>query len=127
MTRKPLCERYDLSNPTPLVLVDELPRAGHNDYWSLEHGYVVDLGRGGVFFFRALTPALVFGRAGRMSPNITGYGVMQGAEETLHCRQHGDETVLLHVWPGLDRQPGERAVFEEFAAKVRPESAHWHA
>lgn len=106
----------------------ELPPRANSDHHVVRHGYTVDVG-GSWYFFGDLEPAIVFGRAGRMSLDCRSYGVFRAAHETLYCPQHGDERVLTFVGLQLDRGGDEANLIARFAAGVgeHPESSHWHA
>lgn len=106
----------------------ELPPRGSSDRHVVRHGYAVDAG-GSWYFFTDLEPAIVFGRAARMSLDCRSYGVFRAAHETNHCAQHGDERALIFVGLQVDRGADEADVINRFAAGVaqHPESSHWHA
>ncbi len=76
------------------VACDPLPEELHREDHFIRCGYAVGFGQW--FFFDAREPALVFGRAARMSLGCRAYGVYEAAHETRHCQTHEeDERVLL--------------------------------
>lgn len=106
----------------------ELPPQANSDHRVVRHGYAVDAG--GIWhFFSNIEPAIVFGRAARMSLDCRSYGVFRAAHETYHCPQHGDERALTFVGLQLDRGADEADIIARFAAGVaeHPASSYWHA
>ncbi|MGH3771889.1 MAG: hypothetical protein ACRDRW_10905 [Pseudonocardiaceae bacterium] len=65
--------------------VTVLPCARHAEDWVVVSGYGVGIRGSGLrqtwMFFEYLEPALVFGRAGRMSSDVSSYGVYAAARE----------------------------------------------
>lgn len=132
--RKTLCQLYqpDTTGRLPdghraMAQVEVLPRALHRDDHVIHRGYAVEFGQW--MFFPAIEPALVFGRAARMSLDCSSYGVYEAAQEVKFCDRHGDERVLL-IKSGdrLDRQDNEVELLKRFVQGVKehPWSAHWH-
>lgn len=72
-----------------------LPSAVSRDDKVVARGYVV--GNGQWWFFNAFAPAVAFGRASRMSAEVSGYGVFAAARETSFCPMHGEEERILHI------------------------------
>lgn len=110
--------------------VDSLPRAKHTDSHVIRRGYAV--GIGGALpqlwvFFTDLEPALVFGRAGRMSLDVSGYGVYEAAHELRADERLGRDVQTLYVLRGqsLDRRPDEADAFARWVAGCDPASSHW--
>ena len=112
-------------------IVDSLPPAREQDDWRIEQGFVVRMGGPyclpSLFFFNAKEPALVFGRAARMSQNVSSYGVRRGALERKY-KDGGDERTLYVTGDRLDRSADadEQETFLRFAAGTVPDSSHWH-
>ncbi|WP_424532523.1 hypothetical protein ACOZ38_19845 [Sphaerisporangium viridialbum] len=111
---------------------ETLPRAQHTESHIVVHGYAV--GMGGQLpqmwvFFEHMEPALVFGRAGRMSSyDISGYGVYEAARETRYDQRRRDDVTTLHVnvaADSLDRREGEREVFTRWVRGCDLASAHF--
>jgi hypothetical protein len=79
-------------------------------------------------FFEHLEPAIVFGRAGRMSAcDISGFGVYEAAREVRFDLSESDEEIITLYVTGhaLDRLPGEDEIFARWAGGVRLESVHY--
>ncbi|WP_405149104.1 hypothetical protein OG589_13450 [Sphaerisporangium sp. NBC_01403] len=94
------------------------------------HGYVV--GMDGQLpqmwvFFEHIEPALVFGRAGRMSGyDISGYGVYEAAREVRYDERSQREVHTLYVaGESLDRRDGEAKVFNRWVRGCDPESSQF--
>ncbi len=105
----------------------ELPPESHEEDCIVRHGYAAEAA-GAWYFFGDLEPAIVFGRAARMSLDCRSYNVFQAAHETRHCVQHGDERVLVFIGYQLDRGADEADVIARFAAGIaeHPRSSYWH-
>lgn len=98
-------------------------------------GYAVGLSNtewGGLpqtwIFFEDLEPALVFGRAGRMSRHdISGYGVYAAAREVRYDPAESDEEITTLYVSGrpLDRQLGENEIFGRWTRGVQLKSAYY--
>lgn len=125
---KPICQRYTKGDATSgelgtyyaVVEVDSLPSARRGDDHYITRGFAVNIQTGAPwFFFKALPPALAFGRAARMSANCSGYGVVDAAYETQFCDDHMDETVLM-IGPGMyDRRDDELDQLKLFVQGVK--------
>lgn len=110
--------------------VDELPRKRHVEDHIRNHGYAV--GMSGTLpqtwiFFDDRAPALVFGRAARMSAAIRSYGVYPAAHE-VRWNEHLNRdvfTLYLRQNEGIDRRPDERKDFQRWLDGVDPESSHF--
>jgi hypothetical protein len=79
-------------------------------------------------FFEHLEPAIVFGRAGRMSAHdISGYGVYEAAREVRFDPSESDEQIITLYVSGhaLDLRPGEDEIFARWAGRVRLGSAYY--
>lgn len=78
-------------------------------------------------FFEHLVPALVFGRAGRMSVHdISGYGVYQAAHETRFDFETEDQVTTLYIsGPALHRKAGVDQHFAQWVRGVQPGSAFY--
>lgn len=113
---------------------EALPRHKHTEDHVITRGYAVGMSGNGHglpqmwVFFEDIEPALVFGRAGRMSGgDISGYGVYEAAAEV---RFNGRRDVTtLHVKldqpTSLDRAGGEAEVFARWVAGCDPSSAYF--
>jgi hypothetical protein len=119
------CPNYDR-----VVHVAELPRQVSRDSLKIEHGYAVELG-GSIgeclVFFAHLEPALVFGRAGRMSSgDISSYGVFAAARELRFDERLRRDVVALHITgSNLDRQDDEAEAFRRWIAGTSLASSHY--
>lgn len=138
MSTVPAPECPDCHGPTPnydhIHGATTLPRRTHTNDHVVTPGYAVGMsGVGGQglpqtwVFFEDVEPALVFGRAGRMSGgDISGYGVYEAAAEV---RFNGRRDVTtLHVksdQPSLDRGEGEAEVFARWVAGCDPTSSYF--
>ncbi|MFC9955214.1 hypothetical protein ACFVIN_33165 [Streptomyces prasinus] len=79
-------------------------------------------------FFEDLEPAIVFGRAGRMSMHdISGYGVYTAAREVRFDPAESDDEITTLYLSGrpLDRRPGEKEIFARWARGVQLKSAYY--
>lgn len=133
---KPVCQRFaegesffdnELGRYFAVSCADALPEEFSSDYRFVDRGYAVGIGKW--HFFKALEPALVFGRAARMSPDCHGYGVYAAAEEVMCCHLHNRDEWALHLAGlSLDRKGGEVDAIKRFAqcVKENPDSSHWH-
>lgn len=140
--RRSVCQRYPhqeswagntLGRYFAAVECDPLPRPLHREDHGITHGCAVAAGHW--YFFPAPEPAVVFGRAARMSPDSSYDGVFEAAVETMFCNRHdGDETALLvntrtgRLHGGGPDNDHERALMQRFFEGVQqhPSSAHWH-
>ncbi|GAA4924428.1 hypothetical protein GCM10023334_029120 [Nonomuraea thailandensis] len=108
-----------------------LPRARHTDSHRVRRGYAV--GMAGTLpqmwlFFDHIEPALVCGRAARMSCfDIMGYGVYEGAQEVRFDERLRRDVRTLYVLDGdsLDRHTDEAAAFTRWIAGCDPKSSHF--
>src|SRR5690349_10522192 len=92
-----------------VVSATTLPVEQRTDSCVVSHGYAVEIEPGPWFWFSDLPPALVFGRAARMSAQCSGYGVHRAASQTRFMPGTGTDRRTLHVVQGnLDRQAGEK-------------------
>ncbi|WP_405140678.1 hypothetical protein OG589_27390 [Sphaerisporangium sp. NBC_01403] len=109
-----------------------LPPAKHTDSHIIRHGYAVGMG-GSIpqtwVFFENLEPALVFGRAGRMSSHdIRSYGVYEAARENrFDARGRVDVTTLLVAGKSIDREGDEAEIFRRWVRGCDPESAYYES
>lgn len=73
-------------------------------------------------FFADLEPALVFGRAGRMSSvDIRSYGVYHAVHEVKFDEQSNRDVHTLYLQHGsLERQPDKQEVFQRWLAGTIP-------
>ncbi|MFD6187455.1 hypothetical protein [Streptomyces goshikiensis] len=78
-------------------------------------------------FFEHLEPALVFGRAGRMSIyDISSYGVYRAAREERFDRESEEMITALYVTGrALDREPGEDKHIARWTRGVQHDSAYY--
>lgn len=89
---------------------ESLPRAKRTESHIIVRGYAV--GMAGQLpqmwvFFDQLEPALVFGRAGRMSGyDISGYGVYEAAREIRYDARRSEDVTTLHVGPNTNPSLG---------------------
>lgn len=114
----------------------ELPAVEHTDARHVIHGYLVRLGshlgaHQRWFFFGHLEPALVFGRAARMSASVSSYGVHAAATEAHQDPANPTRditTIHVRTGTGLDRADDELQHFDRWlrATRARPESSHYH-
>jgi hypothetical protein len=107
-----------------------LPRNLRTDGCVRRRGYAVGMAgaiRQTWVFFADLEPALVFGRAGRMSSvDIRSYGVYPAAHEVKFNDQDNRDvrTLYLHH-DSIDRQPDEQQVFQRWLAGTVASSSHF--
>ncbi|MFF2226897.1 hypothetical protein ACFVV7_26685 [Streptomyces globisporus] len=111
-----------------------LPEEQHEDQQRVLHGFATGFASSAEpglaqtwVFFEHLEPALVFGRAGRMSVyDITSYGVYTAAREERFDHGSGRQVTTLHVaGRALDREPGEGKHFVRWARSVESVSAFY--
>ncbi|MDW4912625.1 hypothetical protein [Streptomyces californicus] len=111
-----------------------LPEEQHEDQQRVLHGFATGFASSAEpglaqtwVFFEHLEPALVFGRAGRMSVyDITSYGVYTAAREERFDHGTGRQVTTLHVaGRALDREPGEGKHFVRWARSVESDSAFY--
>jgi hypothetical protein len=96
--------------------VETLPSPRRSDDCVKTRGYAVQFSgpaRHGVpscwVFFTDREPALVFGRAGRMTDHINGYGVHEAVHEFRYDDRRRDHIATLYVTTDrIDGQPDER-------------------
>jgi hypothetical protein len=109
-----------------VVSATTLPVAQRTDSRVVSHGYAVQLEPGPWFWFSDLPPALVFGRAARMSAQCSGYGVHHAAHEIRSVPSKGTDRRTLYVIGGnLDRQAGEKEQLQLWVDGVDDRSSHW--
>jgi hypothetical protein len=111
--------------------VDTLPRARRTDGLVIRRGYAVGMD-GEIpqmwLFFDHIEPALVCGRAARMSiGDITGYGVYEAAQELRFDPRRRRDVSTLHVRTGdvFDRCPDEKEAFTRWVAGCDHTLSHW--
>lgn len=113
--------------------VTELPRARHSDSHVVVHGYAVGFGGSGglpwtMVFFADLEPAIVFGRAARMSAyDISTYDVSEAAREQRYDEFLHRDVVTLYLKAGseLRDHPNERPILERWVRGCHPNSAYY--
>jgi len=111
----------------------EFPKRRHGYTGYVLHGYVVELGTLGTFFYTALEPALAFGRAARQSfGSVTTYSVEQAALRVRwNERLRRDVRTLYIGGDQLDRRPeeqdsdAERVQLRRWADHVNPHYSSW--
>jgi hypothetical protein len=118
--------RYDHIHNT----VAELPPAWRAEEHLVVHGYAVELAGQGLertwVFFADLEPALVFGRAGRMSSiDISSYGVFPAARECRYLEGRGDVVTLYTGRDRVDRRDDEAQAFDRWLAGTSRRSSHY--
>lgn len=107
-----------------------LPRTPTTDGCVRRRGYAVGLS-GSIeqtwVFFADLEPALVFGRAGRMSSvDIRSYGVYHAVHEVKFDERSDRDVRTLYVQHGsVDRQPDEHDAFTRRLAGTTSSSSHF--
>jgi len=126
--RSPFDNRLDAGRYLAAAECDPLPEGLHREDHIIRRGYAVGFGQW--VFFTAREPALVFGRAARMSLDCHAYGVYEAAHETRHCQIHAqDERVLLvNLTASLSRADDEVDDLKRFVQGVKehPWSSTWH-
>jgi hypothetical protein len=108
--------------------VESLPRARHTDIHEIVSGYAV--GMGGPLpqtwvFFKDIEPAIVFGRAARMSDEVSTYGVYEAAREvryTEHLRRD-TRTLLVNFDADIRDHETERPHLERWVQGCSPRYA----
>jgi len=122
----------DHGNYDHIHKVTALPPAKRGDSCIIRRGYAV--GMDGVrlpqvwVFFDRIEPALIFGRAGRMSiGDIGGYGVYEAAQEVRFDARRRRDVLTLYVdmRESLDRRDDEAAAFARWVAGCDPRSSHF--
>lgn len=114
--------------------VEVLPRPRRRDDHIIVHGYAVGFaGFSGLpqtwVFFEDLEPAIVFGRAARMSGyDVNHYGVTEAAREA-RWKQHRGDVVTLYLKAGshLRDHPNEKPILERWVRGCNPKSAYFEA
>lgn len=109
----------------------QLPRAARTDSHQVTRGYAVGIS-GRVpqvwVFFDHLEPAVVFGRAGRMSgTDIVSYGVYEAAHELLYDDDLARDISILYVDLDADLRDHqtERPILERWLRGTHPSSARF--
>ncbi|MFE2540996.1 hypothetical protein [Actinacidiphila glaucinigra] len=107
-----------------------LPPARDADNHQVVHGYAVGMGGPRLpqlwMYFEDLAPAVVYGRAARMSPDVRGYGIYHAAREERVDWDAERRVITLHVTGRfLDRQAGEADILQEWIRGVVPKSAYF--
>lgn len=115
-----------------------LPPAKRSDSLIIRRGYAVGIAGVGSgipqtwVFFEHREPALVFGRAGRMSSHdIASYGVYEAARENRFDARRRDDVTTLYVGPDVfppwDQGPnvGETADFLRWVDGCKPGSSQY--
>ncbi|MFB4273054.1 hypothetical protein [Nonomuraea sp. GTA35] len=112
--------------------VKTLSPAKRTDGHIVRRGYAVGMSGPAIdqlwVFFDYIEPALVFGRAGRMSiAEISGYGVYEAAQELRFDRRLRRDVHTLHVLDGdsLDRHTDEAVAFTRWVAGCDPKHSHF--
>ncbi|MGW0604091.1 hypothetical protein [Streptomyces sp. NPDC002640] len=134
----PACTNWAYASSQPnydhIHAVRALPDEDHEDTHLVLHGFATGFASESVpglaqtwVFFEHLEPALVFGRAGRMSVHdITSYGVYRAAREIRFDDDTGRQVTSLYVTGRkLDRETGEEKHFTRWTRGVKPDSAHF--
>lgn len=119
---------YDHVHPA-----DELPRPRRSENRIVRHGYAVGFaGNTGLpqtwVFFADLEPAVVFGRAARMSvTDVNSYGVVEASRENRWNEDLVRDEVTLHLKHGSDLRdhPSEKPILERWVQGCRPGSAYY--
>ncbi|KOU08306.1 hypothetical protein ADK86_04145 [Streptomyces sp. NRRL F-5755] len=99
----------------------------------MKHGYAVGFaGNSGLpqtwIFFADLEPAVVFGRAARMSAfDVNHYGVSEAAGETRYTERLGRDVVTLHLKQDshLRDHDNEMPILKRWVRGCRPDSAYY--
>jgi len=133
--RCPECVRT-VDGPFPnydhVHMVRALPRRRRSDAHVIIRGYATDIG-GAVghlwVFFEDVEPAVVFGRAGRMSGyDIKGWGVHEAAREARFDPRSGADVVTLYVNLEVrlrDDTSAERRMLERWVRGCDPQSSYY--
>jgi hypothetical protein len=108
-----------------LRIEDIFPRRKHQHGWVIDHGYAVQHDDGEWFYFLAIEPALAYGRAGRMSVDISSYGVHKAAREIRWDERRGIDILRLHVGENIDRGPDEMNHLHAWVKGINAKSSHW--
>ncbi|GAA5602415.1 MULTISPECIES: hypothetical protein [Streptomyces] len=122
----------------PRHSVDRLPSPQYTDDHIVRRGYVVDFaghaGGAGLprswVFFADREPAVVFGRAARMSGyDVSHYAVLEAARENRWNERASTDVVTLYVKGGSDlrNHTAERLLLERWVRGCRPDSASYEA
>ncbi|OKJ92677.1 hypothetical protein AMK26_34515 [Streptomyces sp. CB03234] len=112
---------------------EKLPRARCTDAHIVKHGYAVGFaGNRGLpqtwIFYADLEPAVVFGRAARMSVfDVNHYGVTEAARETRWTERLHRDVVTLHLKQDSDLRDhdDEMPILKRWVRGCRPDSAHY--
>ncbi|MEI7030700.1 hypothetical protein [Streptomyces pratensis] len=117
--------------------VDRLPRTRYTDEHIVRRGYAVDIaGHPGAglprswVFFTDLEPAVVFGRAARMSSyDISHYGVSEAARENRWSERAHTDVATLCIKRGshLRDHATELRLLKRWVQGCRPDSVYYEA
>jgi hypothetical protein len=109
----------------------QLPRARRTDSHIIVRGYATGMA-GNLpqvwVFFEHLEPAVVFGRAGRMSiSDISSYGVYEAARESRYDRNLNRDVRTLHINFAADfrNHDEEGPILERWLRGCDPRSAYF--
>ncbi|SEG94152.1 Exonuclease [Thermomonospora echinospora] len=116
-------------------VVEDLPRDCRSDSRTIVRGYAVGFAGTRGFpqtwiFFADLEPAIVFGRAARMSAyDINSYGVYEAAHDTFVDQSLNRNVATLHLKAGTDLRDHdtERPILERWIQGCHPQSAYYEA
>ena len=112
-----------------IVEVDRLKRPIEVPHLTRGNGYAVDLD-GQWFWFHALEPAYAFGRSGRMSLQVSSWGVGPAATEARFDARLKRDVFTLYVcssgWVDQDEK-SDRELLSRFVDGIDPRSSHWNA
>lgn len=115
----------------PVHRVPTLPPQGRAGSQAVTHGWVTALRRGstGVVdwtFFEHLEAAVAFGRAARMSSDVTDWQVHEAATFTRVVDGHANEGLFVAaVWKGLEDADHQAAVLHRWVAGCSPHTTAW--
>lgn len=122
----PAKERETSDTYDEIRMVDALPDRKRSDVLKITLGYAVCIGAW--YFFEDLPPALVFGRAARMSNEVSAYSVHRAAREArFNDGLRRDERFLWFLSESLDRHDDEADHFRTWIDGTGPKSSHWSA
>ena len=97
------------------------------DRISRHNGWAVEL-EDDWFWFPAIEPAYVFGRAGRMSAQVGSWALCEAATEARWDDKLERDVLSLYFLDGsvVSRDPvTDRRLLAGFASEVDPNSSHW--